>query len=134
MTAAATTEAGPTAKPTWRERARAALRRPFDDPNPILLKELRATFRTALFIRFLYLLTGFVGLFVLTWGAFLASGEMPPKRNASPTTGATAITQSTIDAYDATNFPHTIRAGLMPLRISDSKVPARFSPVIVDAA
>jgi ABC-type transport system involved in multi-copper enzyme maturation permease subunit len=50
----------------------------FSDPNPILVKELRATFRTALFVRFLYLCTGLVGLVVLGVGAAIASGEVPP--------------------------------------------------------
>lgn len=48
------------------------------DPNPILLKELRATFRTNLFVRFLYLATGVVGMAVLAIGAVIASGELPP--------------------------------------------------------
>ncbi len=48
------------------------------DPNPILLKELRATFRTNLFVRFLYLATGVVGMGVLAIGAVIASGELPP--------------------------------------------------------
>ena len=50
----------------------------FADPNPILVKELRATFRTALFVRFLYLCTGLVALLVLGVGAAIASGEVPP--------------------------------------------------------
>jgi ABC-type transport system involved in multi-copper enzyme maturation permease subunit len=48
------------------------------DPNPILVKELRATFRTVLFIRFLYLSTGVVGLIVLSGGAMVAAGNVPP--------------------------------------------------------
>ena len=56
-------------RPPFRARIAEWLRKPFDDPNPILLKELRATFRTALFIRFLYLTAGLVALLVLTWGA-----------------------------------------------------------------
>lgn len=50
----------------------------FKDPNPILVKELRATFRTALFIRFLYLSTGAVALIVLSGGAMIATGPIPP--------------------------------------------------------
>ncbi|MCB9595207.1 MAG: ABC transporter permease [Sandaracinaceae bacterium] len=49
-----------------------------EDPNPILLKELRATFRTALFARFLYISTGLVSLLVLSVGAVSASGDVPP--------------------------------------------------------
>jgi len=54
------------------------LSRRLGDPNPILVKELRATFRTKLFIRFLYLATGAVGLFVLAGGAMVAASSMPP--------------------------------------------------------
>jgi ABC-type transport system involved in multi-copper enzyme maturation permease subunit len=50
----------------------------FSDPNPILVKELRATFRTNLFVRFLYLCTGLVALLVLGVGATAASGDVPP--------------------------------------------------------
>jgi ABC-type transport system involved in multi-copper enzyme maturation permease subunit len=50
----------------------------FADPNPILVKELRATFRTALYERFLYLATGAVALLVLAIGAFGASDDVPP--------------------------------------------------------
>lgn len=48
------------------------------EPNPILVKELRATFRTSLFVRFLYLSTAFVALFVLLIGALAASNDNPP--------------------------------------------------------
>ena len=50
----------------------------FADPNPILVKELRGTFRTALFVRFLYLSTGVIALLVLAVGAIGASDEVPP--------------------------------------------------------
>jgi ABC-type transport system involved in multi-copper enzyme maturation permease subunit len=51
---------------------------PLRDPNPILLKELRATFRTALFVRFLYLLTGVVAICVLLGGAMFGEGGAAP--------------------------------------------------------
>lgn len=51
---------------------------PLRDPNPILLKELRATFRTALFIRFLYLLTGVVAVSVVLGGAMIGEGNVAP--------------------------------------------------------
>lgn len=60
------------------ERVKAALIGLVEDPNPILLKELRATFRTALFVRFLYIAVGLVSLLVLSVGAVAASGELPP--------------------------------------------------------
>ena len=49
-----------------------------EDPNPILVKELRSVFRTKLFIRFLYLSTGLLALIVLMFGGSVASGSMPP--------------------------------------------------------
>ncbi len=58
----------------WLEPVVARLR----DPNPILLRELRATFRTARFIRFLYLLTGVVVVVVEGGGASLAIAEVAP--------------------------------------------------------
>ena len=57
-----------------RDRALGVIR----DPNPILVKELRATFRSNLFIRFLYLATGCLGLVVLSGGAAIASASLPP--------------------------------------------------------
>ncbi len=48
------------------------------DPNPILVRELRAIFRTSLFIRFLYLSTGAVGVVVLAGGAITAAGPVAP--------------------------------------------------------
>ncbi|MFW5920788.1 MAG: ABC transporter permease [Polyangiales bacterium] len=48
------------------------------DPNPILVKELRSTLRSKLFIRFLYLSTGVVGLVVMSAGAIFASGPITP--------------------------------------------------------
>ena len=50
----------------------------FADPNPILVKELRGTFRTALFVRFLYLSTGVIALLVLAIGALGVSDDVPP--------------------------------------------------------
>jgi len=60
------------------DRLRAAFTGWIEDPNPILLKELRATFRTAMFVRFLYIAVGLVSLLVLAVGAVAASGELPP--------------------------------------------------------
>lgn len=59
-------------------RLREALLAPLRDPNPILLKELRATFRTALYARFLYLVTGLLALIVLVAGAMSGQGEVAP--------------------------------------------------------
>ena len=49
-----------------------------EDPNPILVKELRSVFRTKLFIRFLYLSTGLLALCVLMFGGMVASSSMAP--------------------------------------------------------
>lgn len=126
-------------------RLLAALRKPLEDPNPILLKELRATFRTALFIRFLYLLTGFVGLFVLTWGAFLASGETPPAEVGqivfhvffstvvmvlsfvAPTYAAATITGE----KRAGTFESLILSGMSPTRIVWGKFVASFAAIVL---
>ena len=48
------------------------------DPNAILVKELRAIFRTNLFIRFLYLSTGAIGVVTLAGGAITAAGPLAP--------------------------------------------------------
>jgi hypothetical protein len=64
--------------PPKRSPIRELLARPIRDPDPILLKELRATFRTPAFIRFLYLSTALVGLGVVGWGASMAAGNTAP--------------------------------------------------------
>ncbi len=61
-----------------KDRLLAIVRGWIEDPNPILLKELRATFRTAIYARFLYISVGLVSLFVLSAGAIAASGDVPP--------------------------------------------------------
>ncbi|MBX3249291.1 MAG: ABC transporter permease [Myxococcales bacterium] len=58
------------ATPSWR--------RFFDDPNPILVKELRTTLRASLFVRFLYLSTGLVALLVVGIGGAAAGGNEAP--------------------------------------------------------
>ena len=52
------------------------IRRWVDDPNPILVKELRSILRTKLFIRFLYLSTGLVGLIVIAFGGGILLGAV----------------------------------------------------------
>ena len=61
-----------------RQRFVGRLLRPLRDPNPILQKELQATFRTALFIRFLYLSIGLIGLFVVSVGAVVGADDTLP--------------------------------------------------------
>jgi len=68
----------PVADPPKTPKKPPLFRRWIDDPNPILVKELRTIFRTKLFIRFLYLSTGLIGLIVLSGGAAVAAGSMPP--------------------------------------------------------
>ncbi len=60
------------------DRLRKRFERLVRDPNPILVKELRSTFRRKLFIRFLYLSTGIVGIVVLSGGAAVAASSLPP--------------------------------------------------------
>ena len=59
----------PAKKETLRDRLVATLFALVRDPNPILLKEFRATLRTPLFVRMLYVLTGMVALLVVGIGA-----------------------------------------------------------------
>lgn len=59
-------------------RLRARVADALHDPNPILVRELRATFRTNLFIRFLYLVTAVVGIVVVSGGAISAAGPLAP--------------------------------------------------------
>ncbi|MGE0788973.1 MAG: ABC transporter permease [Sandaracinaceae bacterium] len=74
--------AAPSQTPPTPTRGGPSLRQRIDDwvsdPNPILVKELRAIFRTDLFVRFLYLSTGIVALIVLGIGAAVAAGNESP--------------------------------------------------------
>lgn len=65
----------PTKKETLKDRLIAAFFALVRDPNPILLKEFRATLRTPLFVRALYSLTGVVALFVVALGAVFGDQE-----------------------------------------------------------
>ncbi len=55
----------------------ARLRGWLDDPNPILLKELRATLRRPRYARFLYLSTGILAVIVVLTGATMSVGDTP---------------------------------------------------------
>lgn len=61
-------------------RAFSRLRAKLRDPNPILVKELRATFRAKLFIRFFYLSILALSFLVLTGSAMVSSGGIAPAR------------------------------------------------------
>ncbi|MCA9612353.1 MAG: ABC transporter permease [Polyangiales bacterium] len=76
-TEAATAPTAPVAPPPRRGLG-ARLRALTEDPNPILVKELRTILRTPLFVRFLYLSTGLVALLVVGIGGGAASGSQPP--------------------------------------------------------
>ena len=56
------------------ERLRASI----DDPNPIVVKELRSIFRTTLYVRFLYLSTFSIATLVLLIGATVVDGSISP--------------------------------------------------------
>ena len=60
------------------KRLIARVRAAFDDPNPILVKELRSIFRTKLYIRFLYLSTFAISSLVLLIGATVVDGSISP--------------------------------------------------------
>ncbi len=68
----------PEQRPDLRTRLRDAALAIVRDPNPILLKELRATLRTPLFIRFLYLAVGAVAIMVLMGSAAVSEGDTAP--------------------------------------------------------
>jgi ABC-type transport system involved in multi-copper enzyme maturation permease subunit len=68
----------PPGRPDLRTRLRDAALAIVRDPNPILLKELRATLRTPLFIRFLYLATGLIAIVVLMGSAGVSEGDTAP--------------------------------------------------------
>jgi len=119
------------------------LRKPFQDPDPILLKELRATFRTPGFIRFLYLATALVGLSVVGGGATMASGNTAPAeagRNVfqiffslllgviclvAPGFAATAITSE----REAHTYESLLLSGMTGTRIVLGKLIAYFASV-----
>jgi hypothetical protein len=65
----------PATKETWKDRLIAAFFALVRDPNPILLKEFRATLRTPLFVRTLYVLTGLVALLMVAIGAMFSDQE-----------------------------------------------------------
>jgi ABC-type transport system involved in multi-copper enzyme maturation permease subunit len=119
------------------------LRKPIQDPDPILLKELRATFRTPGFIRFLYLATALVGLAVVGGGAAMASGNTAPAeagRNVfqiffslllaviclvAPGFAATAITSE----REAHTYESLILSGMTGTRVVVGKLAAYFASI-----
>lgn len=64
--------------PSPKQRLLDALRAVVRDPNPILLKELRATLRTPLFVRFLSIVAGLVATVVLMGSATVSEGTAAP--------------------------------------------------------
>ena len=123
--------------PGLRER----IRRRFEDPNPILLKELQSVFRTPLFIRFLYLSTALLALLVVSGGAMAASDSMPPAQ-VGQTVFQTFFTLALLivclfaPAYSATmltgerevgTYESLILTGMDPARIVWGKFLAAFS-------
>lgn len=126
-------------------RVTAALRNLFRDPNPILVKELRATFRTNLFIRFLYLSTGVVGIVVLAGGAAVAAGPLPPAEVGqivfqiffstalfviclvAPAYASTALTSE----REQRTYESLILSGMKPWRIVRGKYLAAFASMFL---
>ncbi len=133
----------PGSAPKKPSRLKAMLSKPFQDPDPILLKELRATFRTPGFIRFLYLSTALVGLSVVGGGATMASGNTAPAeagRNVfqiffslllaviclvAPGFAATAITSE----REASTYESLLLSGMTGTRIVLGKLAAYFASV-----
>jgi len=115
------------------------------DPNPILVKELRATFRTKLFIRFLYLSTGLVGVIVLAGGAAVAAGPLPPAEVGQIVfqiffTTALFVLSLVAPAYAATTltseketrtYESLLLSGMKPWRIVRGKFLAAYSSMFL---
>ena len=115
------------------------------DPNPILVKELRATFRAKLFIRFLYLSTGLVGIVVLSVGAAVATGPLPPAEVGqivfqmffgtalfviwlvAPAYASTVITAE----HETRTYDSLILSGMEPGRIVRGKFLAAFASMFL---
>ena len=115
------------------------------DPNPILVKELRATFRAKLFIRFLYLSTGLVGIVVLSVGAAVATGPLPPAEVGQivfqmffgtalfviwlvgPAYASTVITAE----HETRTYDSLILSGMEPSRIVHGKFLAAFGSMFL---
>lgn len=120
---------------------KALFARVFADPNPILVKELLSTFRTPLFVRFLYVATGIVGIIVLMSGALAASGDTPPSdvgqivfhlffgisvavvSLVAPPTASTVITAE----REAETYESLILTGMRPRRIVWGKFLATYA-------
>lgn len=120
---------------------KALFARAFADPNPILVKELLSTFRTPLFVRFLYVATGIVGIIVLMSGALAASGDTPPSdvgqivfhlffgisvavvSLVAPPTASTVITAE----REAETYESLILTGMRPRRIVWGKFLATYA-------
>ncbi len=121
------------------------IRTRFRDPNPILVKELLATFRTTLFIRFLYISTGLVAIVVLAGGAMVASGPMPPAEVGqavfqiffttllfgicwvAPPFAATTITSE----KEARTYESLLLSGMDPWRIVRGKFLAAYASMML---
>ncbi|MFT5357021.1 MAG: ABC-type transport system involved in multi-copper enzyme maturation permease subunit, partial [Polyangiales bacterium] len=120
---------------------KALFARLFADPNPILVKELLSTFRTPLFVRFLYVATGIVGIIVLMSGALAASGDTSPSdvgqivfhlffgisvavvSLVAPPTASTVITAE----REAETYESLILTGMRPRRIVWGKFLATYA-------
>lgn len=131
---------GPSSTPT-NGRPPARWRRLFDDPNPILVKELRTTLRASLFVRFLYLSTGLVALLVVGIGGAAAGGNEAPAEVGRILfqvffSGALTILCLVAPAYAATSltseketgtYESLVLTGMDPARIVWGKFLASFA-------
>lgn len=127
------------------ERITHRLRAITRDPNPLLVKELRTIFRTKLFIRFLYLSTGLLGLIVLSGGAATAAGPIPPAQVGQIVfqlffTTALAVLSLVAPAHASTSltgekemrtYESLILTGMDPWRIVRGKFLASYSAIVL---
>lgn len=137
----------PAAAPSGRslaDRASSWLRALVRDPNPILVKELRSTFRANLFVRFLYLSTGLVALVTLTVGALAASTAPPAEVGqivfqfffgaaltviclVAPASAATSFTSE----REQRTYESLILSGMRPWRIVWGKFLAAYASMFL---
>ena len=123
------------------KRLIARVRAAFDDPNPILVKELRSIFRTKLYIRFLYLSTFAISSLVLLIGATVVDGSISPANAGrvifqtffslavgvlsivGPVYGASTITSE----REATTYESLLLTGMDAARIVVGKFAAAYA-------
>lgn len=119
------------------------MKRFFGEPNPILVRELRATFRTGLYIHFLWIVTALVAVIVIFGGAIVASSPVAPAQVGQTVFaiffyGALCVIVLVAPAYASTaitteresrTFESLILSGMTPNQIIWGKFAACFASI-----